>query len=252
MKSIIVLLVAAMALVGFASAWTSQNCLEYQYTKVVKTQAGEHLDWFDGVEGQSNIATQSSASFTSEGEYGTESASILNRLDDVDANLIELPGCALTATPTTKDTLTQGGYAIVFTEAPDLQEPCNLKKFGVANAWEEIDLSGNYAGQSGAATADLYNEVNVGIDGIAVQANTVNMQTEVDTGNNDGDRVVDAIMGSSITAGFKEINAYGAVPTMFGNVDAWAGFEGAYEAGNDNYVGIHTYVDGEGYFKMWT
>jgi hypothetical protein len=232
--------------VGFASAWTSTNCLEYQYTKTVETQAGEHLNWFaDGTD------TTSGADFNSKGAYGREYAEINNELDEVDANLKDVAGCYAT-TPTTKDTLTQGGYAIVFTEAPDLQEPCNLKKFGVANAWEEIDLSGNYAGQSGAATADLYNEVNVGIDGIAVQANTVNMQTEVDTGNNDGDRVVDAIMGSSITAGFKEINAYGAVPTMFGNVDAWAGFEGAYEAGNDNYVGIHTYVDGEGYFKMWT
>jgi hypothetical protein len=249
MKSIIVLLVAAMALVGFASAWTSTNILEYGYTKEVKTQAGENLDWFDGVNSNDDQITKSGADFISEGAFGTEYAIISNELRDVDANLVKVPGCDYTTTPSTKDTLTQGGYAIVFTEAPDMQLGCNLKKYAVANAWQELDLSGNFAGQSGAATAEFDNNVEVGIGGTTVVADA-DMETEVDTGNNDGDRVIDAIMGSSITGGFKEINAAGAKPTMFGSVEGWAGFEGAYDNGNEQHVGIQTYVDGSGDWDM--
>jgi hypothetical protein len=244
MKSIIVLLVAAMALVGFASAWTSTNCLEYQYTKTVETQAGEHLNWFaDGTD------TTSGADFNSKGAYGREYAEINNELDEVDANLKDVAGCYAT-TPTTKDTLTQGGYAIVFTEAPDLQKPCDLKKFAIANAWQELDLSGNYADKycngrlyDEAAEATFKSDVEVGIDSIKVEANSC-VDTSVVTGEND--RIIDAIMGGSITAGFSEINAVGANPTMFGSVDGWSGFEGAYGP----YGSIDTYVDGHGSFDL--
>jgi hypothetical protein len=263
MKAIIVLLALAMALVGSAVAWDSTNYLNYQYTKVVNTQAGEHIDWFGPTPSEPKQPdASSSASFTGMGAYGAENGYVANSVDSITAALQPVYG----TTPDTKDVLTQYGSAVVGTQAPDLQHPCEAIKFGTATAGENLALSGNYGGDDSKAVAALFSNVAaVGVDGVNVATAPEHggyLPGGVDYPNSgedaifsaqieaEGAQFVDANLGSSATVGFEKIAAIGAFPTMSGGVNNWANFAGAYGTTSGSIVDVEASVANEQGFQM--
>lgn len=243
MKAIIALLAAALALTGFAAAWDSTNYLQYQYTKMVDTQAGEHLDWFS--------QSSSGAQFEASGAYGAESAHVAGSVEDIQADLNSVYGI----TPHTHDVLTQFGSATVSTASGDLQNPSGIIILGTATSGQNLELSGNYAG---TIQALFSNTADVGVGGITastapkVDSNGDHdplFSAQIDTGDAN---IVDANLGQSATVGFQQINAIGAVPTLSGDVQAWGSFSGAYNTNGGDIKDIVIYVANEQDFSLTT
>src|SRR5271157_1153672 len=219
MNAVIALLAVIVVLIGFAAAWDSTNYLQYQYTKVVDTQAGEHLDWFG--------PSSSSAEFGAPGAYGAESVHVASSVEDIQADLKPVYG----TTPNTHDVLTQYGSATVGTKSPDLQNPSGIIMFGTATSGQNLELSGNFAG---IIQALFCNTADVGVSGItASTAPKVDsngdkdplFSAQIDTGDAN---IVDANLGQSATVDFQQISAIGAVPTLSGGIQSWGSFSGAY------------------------
>lgn len=261
MRYISALLVVALALVGFAAAWDSTNYLSYQYQKIVDTQAGEHLDWFGPTVTDPVPDASSSAQFQGLGAYGNEQAFVGNSIQNIRAPLQNAYG----TTPDTLDVLTQYGSAVVGTVSPDLQDPCGVIKFGTATAGSNLALSGNYGGGEGKDIQALINNVaEVGVDGVNVVTAPARIDYPVPIGDPqassnwfsgqieaEGGYVVDANIGQSATVGFEKINAIGAVPTMSGSVNNWAGFDGAYGLNGAMPTDIEVSVANEQGFAMF-
>jgi hypothetical protein len=241
-NAIIALLAATVALIGFASAWDSTNYLQYQYTKVVNTQAGEHLDWF---------GPSSGAEFGSSGAYGAESAHVASSVEDIQADLTPVYG----TTPNTHDVLTQYGSATIGTKSPDLQNPSGAIMFGTATSGQNLELSGNFAG---IIQALFSNTADVGVSGFtASTAPKVDsngdkdplFSAQIDTGDAN---IVDANLGQSATVGFQQINAIGAEPTLSGGVQTWGSFSGAYNPNGGDIKDIIISVANEQDFSLTT
>jgi hypothetical protein len=241
MNAVIALLAVTVALVGFAAAWDSTNYLQYQFTKMVDTQAGEHLDWFG--------PSSSSAEFGASGAYGAEGAHVASSVEDIQAGLKPVYG----TTPNTHDILTQYGSATVGTASPDLQNPCGVIKFGTATSGQNLELSGNFAG---IIQALFCNTADVGVSGItASTAPKVDsngdkdplFSAQIDTGDAN---IVDANLGQSATVDFQQISAIGAVPTLSGGVQSWGSFSGAYNPNGGDIKDIMISVANEQDFSL--
>lgn len=246
MKTIVVLMAVALALVGAATAWEETNTLSYNYQKDVKTQAGEHLGWFDN--------TLSGAGFVQPNDpYGGRAptvsltgglvvpkngaddsyALVLNQLKDITAVSNPINGQPVN----THDILTQYGSAKVFEEAPDTQAPCESIYTASATAGENIALSGLYS----KAQASLANAAFVGVadynawtmpETSGLHTNQVQIEAEPggDHGSVAGTVFSEANMGSQATVGIDELQAPGALATLSGSFTQWGGFAGAYNA----------------------
>lgn len=244
MKTIVVLMAVALALVGAAAAWEETNTLSYNFVKDVKTQAGEHLNWFDN--------TLSGAGFIQPNDpYGGDVrkvsltdglvlpkkgnddsyALVLNQLKDITVKSKPING----QTVNTHDILTQYGSAKVYEEAPDTQAPTNSIYTASATAGENIALSGLYTD----AVAELANAAFVGVADYNAQTfpeaghtNKVEIEAEPagDHGAVGGTVFSEANMGSQATVGINELQAVGALATMSGSFTQWGGFAGAYNA----------------------
>lgn len=244
MRVAIVLMAAAVTLIGFAAAWDSTNYLQYQYTKMVDTQAGEHLDWF--------VPALSGALFSTSGAYGAESAHVSNIIEDIQADLTPIHG----TTPNTHDVLTQFGSATVGTKSPDPQNPTGLIMFGTATSGQNLELSGNYAG---VIQALFSNTADIGVGGI-IASTAPERANNPESGENDplfsaqidtGDaKIVDANLGQSATVGFQQTNAIGSVPTLSGDVKTWGSFSGAYNPNGGNIKDIVISVANEQDFSL--
>lgn len=186
MKTIILLL-AVLAMVGFASAWETTEQMQYAYQKEVATQAGQHLEWLNGA--TSTATTQSNTA------YGQSNSNVSNTL--VYAYAPTFPVCkeydsttqqALTDqhNPNTHDTLTQTGGSISTTSAPDLESPAGIKMSGQATTSTDLHLSGNYGACicSNSNTEALFTQhAAVGTDSVNVAANTNPAGTNVGNPN---------------------------------------------------------------------
>ncbi len=260
MKTIILLL-AVLAMVGFAAAWDTTEQMQYAYQKTVNMQAGQNLDWLSS-------ATSSAQSSSSTG-YGTSNTYVSNGVTSIVAPLQNVvTGCTSTA-PDTSNSITQTGGATVTTSAPDLENPAGVKISGTATTSEELSLSGNYGNPCGgvAAEALLTQEADVGVGGVNVGSVTNNPYTSnwpttgtasenpftgmVETTS--GSYVTEANIGATTTSGFQQIQAEGAYPTMSGSSSSYAGFSGAY-ALNGAMPQVETSVAGStgfGMFSTW-
>lgn len=253
----IVLLVAVLAMVGFASAWETTEQMQYAYQKSVSMQAGQDLTWLTGA--------TSSAQYQSNTAYGQSNAFVSNGVTAIVAPLQTVTGS--TSLPDTHNTLTQTGSATTTTSAPDLENPAGIKISGTASTSEDLHLSGNYGGCTGVAAEALLKEnAVVGVDGTNVAGITNNPATNpgnwpststssenpftgmIETANSNS-YVVEADIGASTTSGFQQIQAVGALPTMSGSSSSYAGFSGAYAT--SGMPSVETSVAGSTGFGMF-
>lgn len=242
MKTIVVLMAVALALVGAASAWEETNTLSYNFVKDVKTQAGEHLSWFDNtlsgagfVQPNDPYGSASAPSLTGgllPPKAGTDDsyALVLNQLKDITVKSQQINK----QTVNTHDILTQYGSAKVFEEAPDTQAPSESIYTASATAGENIALSGLYTD----AVAELANAAFVGVADYNAQTfpealghtNKVEIEADTTHGSPLGTVFSEANMGSQATVGIDELQAPGALATMSGSFTQWGGFAGAYNS----------------------
>lgn len=246
MKTIVVLMAVALALVGAAAAWEETNTLSYNFVKDVKTQAGEHLNWFDNtISGAGfiqpndpyggDVRKVSPTSGLTPPKKGDDDsyALVINQLKDITVKSQPING----QTVNTHDILTQYGSAKVYEEAPDTQAPTNSIYTASATAGENIALSGLYTD----AVATLDNRAWVGVADYNAQtfpeAGKHTNQVEIESeGVGDhaplGTVFSEANMGSQATVGINELQAVGALATLSGSFSQWGGFSGAYNAIN--------------------
>lgn len=230
MKTVIVLL--AFMVIGMSSAWEETNYLNYQFKKVVDSQAGENLQWFSGV--------SSSANFNEYGPYGYSGANVKNYASGVYADRIFYQGQSVD----TNDVLTQYGSATLGSKSPDLEKPGEVMSFGSATAGQNMALSGlfNYVQFWG----DNYAQVSQGQDSAYTYFERDNpdlMYPSISIWANDDSRFTNADMGMASTVGFEQLMAPGSVPTMSGGYNAWGSFSGAYDLTPDGSESGYTDVD---------
>ncbi|MDD4162554.1 MAG: hypothetical protein PHW87_08755 [Methanothrix sp.] len=230
------ILVAFLAIIGIAGAWEETNYLNYQFNKVIDTQAGEHLDWFSDV--------YSSASFGEyNGPYGYTYAYVSNDAYSVTATPLAYEG----QTVDTNDILTQYGSVVAGSKSPDLETPADVMRFGTATSGQNMALSGLYSDAqfTGSNYAEIYGS---GFDVYTYpawwNANTVTIDAIDDS------RFVEANMGTAATIGFEQLMAPGAYLTMSGGFQAWGDFAGAYSPTVDewgySYTNVNVDLPGEG------
>lgn len=273
MKTILVLL-AVLAMIGFAAAWETTEQMQYAYQKSISQQAGETTSWLQGA--------TSNAGFSSNSAYGTDKASVSNTLTTLSANLQTAPGS--TSVPDTHDSLSQGGSATFATNAPDLENPAGVKASGTATTSQTVSLSGLYCGDLATVTngqrggvyalfdqtaATGLNGANTNVD-VVGNANTAgdwpmvtdtytgtpvtepkfSASVETPTGQYGNTEFVEATLGQAISSGFEQLQAVGATPTMSGSQTNYAGFAGAFNP-TGGVVQVETQVAGTGAFQMY-
>ena len=210
------IILVAFMVIGISGGWEETNYLNYQFQKVIDTQAGENLQWFSGV--------QSSANFNEYGPYGYSGANVNNYAAGVYADQIFYEGQSMD----TNDVLTQYGSATLKSQSPDLQTPEEVMSFSSATAGQNMALSGlfdhvafwgeNYASVSeGYDSAHTYYEKN---DPARLRYITI-----WGKGNS---RFTEANMGTETTVGLEQLMAPGAILTLSGDYNAWGSFDGAY------------------------
>jgi len=272
MKTILVLL-AVLAMIGFAAAWESTEQMQYAYQKTITQQAGETTGWLQGA--------TSSAQSSSTSAYGTDHTSVSNTLTTLVANLQNAPGItSQPAQPDTDNSISQGGSSTFTTAAPDLENPAGVKISGSATTTQTVALSGLYCGDNAnnqgvyalfdqsAATGingagenvDVVGNANTGGDwptvtdtytGHSVTEPQFSAAVETPNGIYGDTEVVDVTLGGAITSGFQQLQAEGAVPTMSGSQTNYAGFAGAFSASGTKPVQVETQVAGTGAFGMY-
>ncbi|MGA9098042.1 MAG: hypothetical protein WB392_03835 [Methanotrichaceae archaeon] len=260
MKTIILLL-AVLAMVGFAAAWDTTEQMQYAYQKTVNEQANQNLDWLS--------SATSSAQSSSQTGYGPSNTYVSNGVTAIVAPLQNVATGSLSTAPDTSNSITQSGSAEVTTSAPDLQNPAGIKFAGTASTSELVSLSGNYGNPCGgvAAEALLTQKADVGVGGVNVAGITNNpawnpdnwpetttssenpMTGMVETSWNTN--VVEASIGASTTSGLQQIQAEGALPTMSGSSSSYAGFSGAYSTNSGYMPQVETSVAGSTGFGMF-
>lgn len=206
MKAIIVLLVAAMALVGAAAAWDTTESLSYQYTKTVDVQAGIIPYFITGPTPQtptSGTPTQSGAYSTSKSSDGGASNTILVQ-NAITALSAPITGTGLQDSSDTHNTLIQGGYGKIITNADD-PESTGVKNSGTATAYTELDLSGRFS--DGASATFVQNAV-VGAPSHFGSPNDISMGQSTLTpsiATHNGATVIEPVLGGSTKADFTEL-----------------------------------------------
>lgn len=238
MKTIVVIMAVALALVGAAAAWEETNTLSYNFKKVIDTQAGEHPEWFTGSTSQASF-TQPTGPFSTSPGSADASATVKNTLTGLVINAPITPAVSTKIngqTVDTEDVLTQYGSAKVFEESPNTQKPAEDIYTASATAGENIALSGLYTNTQ----AQFANVANVHVqDYTATTApeafghlNQVSIEGEPagDHGSIGGTVFSEANMGSEATVGVNELQAAGALATMSGSFTQWGNFAGAYNS----------------------
>lgn len=206
----------AFMVIGISGAWEETNNLNYQFQKVVDTQAGENLQWFSGV--------RSSANFYEFGPYGYSGGDVSNYASGVYADQIFYEG----QNADTEDVLTQYGSATLGSRSPDLQTPGEFMSFGSATSGQNMAFSGlfNYVQFWG----DNYAQLSQGGDSVYsyFDWDSPDDYPSIRIWANDDSRFTEANMGTATTVGFEQLMAPDAIPTMSGSFNAWGGFAGAY------------------------
>ena len=240
MRIAIITLLAVMAIIGPVAAWDSSNTLVYQYQRTINMQANFPVCRFSGV--------NSSAGFDSPGAYGTESGFVMNRVNrfSVEPHLYDgVQG-------DTHSTLTQSGYATVNTQAPNTEAPSDIKESAYAMAGQNLHLSGGFedlnttTGYFPAAQVSFSEVASAGVGG-QVAVGYVNPKAGKATWPIDTDEpnipnyiyptsaavettngyILEADLGSSVSAGLEHLMAPGAVTTLSGCNEVSAAFSGA-------------------------
>jgi len=244
---IVALMIAALAMIGFAAAWDTTEQMQYQYQKTVDTQAGENLQWLDGA--------SSYAGFNSQTGYGNSNAWTDNFVGGISASAQPVDGLSTN----TDDYVAQSGSAIVQTASPDLENPSGIQYAGQASTSDDVHLSGNYAdasatfGQCAGLNMDSWNGCgnnnDFGVSGSSCPWDNGNTGSSIQAGYNTN--FVEADLGQSTSVGYEQINAPGALPTMSGSSSAWAGFSGAYTTDGSSFANIQTNKASSANFNMY-
>lgn len=225
------IILVAFMVIGISGAWEETNYLNYQFQKVIDTQAGENLQWFSGV--------QSSANFNEYGPYGYSGANVKNYAAGVYADQIFYEGQSMD----TNDVLTQYGSATLRSQSPDLQTPGEVMSFGSATAGQNMALSGlfNYVQFWG----ENFAQVSQGGDSAYTfsDQNDLAMYPSISIWAKDNSRFTGANMGTAATVGFEQLMAPGAIPTLSGGYNTWGSFAGAYDPTAD--ISISGYTDSD-------
>jgi hypothetical protein len=227
---------AALALVGSASAWTEVETLAYQFTDTVDMQAGQNLDWLTSYSGAYADSANPYA------QYAGVYMSVSNDIYSIYAPLQPVNDQA----PDTHNTVTQYGASVFTANAPDLENPCGIQWAANSLVGQELALSGNYndvtANMQSSAYWDIWDDDTDWMPrGYAYSSPAV-------TSIPYGDAFIEANLGQSIEVGLEQINAVGALPTMSGEQTVFAGFDGAYDADGDGDISVDTFVDGNANF----
>jgi len=228
MKYVIASMIVLMAIVGFASAWSETNTLQYQYTKQMSMEAGINTTAFIGANSGAQFSEPNSP-------YGTQSADIKNTLTGLTATLVPVNG----ATPDTHNMLTQGGSATVFAQSPNPEAPSDVMQSATATAFQNMALSGAFtdaaATFSNSADATVGNiSVHTAFEHLDSGPAAVEVEAEPATdeatllGPHAGTTITELNMGQSATVDMEKLQAVNAIPTLSGQSQLWGGFSGAY------------------------
>lgn len=221
MRTLIIL--AAFMAIGITGAWEESNYLNYQFQKVIDTQAGENLQWFSG--------TQSGANFFGYGPNGYLGADTSSYASSVYADEIFYQG----QYTDTYGVLTQYGSASIGSKSADFTTPGEIMSFGSATAGQNVALSGlyNYAQFWG----DNYAQVSQGEDSAYTYFDwdSALAYPSVSIWANGDSRFTQASMGMAANVGFEQLMAPEAIPVMSGGYNAWGSFAGAYNPNEDQW-----------------
>lgn len=259
MKNIVLVLLAAIALIGSATAWDTLDTLTVDHTKTGYVQAGNPGSYFYDTNG----AVESGGYYISGTPYGDSKAGVFNQLLYTDSN----PQTHYTGTsPVSSNvdqtwTLSQGATAYSGARAINTADGKPEIAAGYTTT-QEIHFNGLFAGAYGeptAAQAIFASEGNAGVDGIGVSgfadlehgrpfAQPGMIETDVA-----GTTVTDAWIGMASSADMTRnvIGGQNVNDDVFaGSVDSWAAFKGARGAGiveaNAGSVEQHVRLDTDG------
>jgi hypothetical protein len=246
MKNIILVLLAALTLVGFAAAWDSTDNLYYQYQKTAYIQGADPVPVL--------VSAVSDASFDAKNTplpWETQ-ASVANKLISAGDTQAVLGGTSQSG----HATLTQSGGATATIRAPDAADglPEQSASFWTSQNMqfgptEYVSGPSGLSGDRGAEMvwANFESEGSVGVGNTYVGSRT---ETESPSYVDPYDAVgaIEGTLGTSImgadigvqsTTGFTN-DLYTAAPLISGSTTAYAGFTGGVLKGAGSYLQSNT------------
>lgn len=259
MKKIVLALLGALMLIGFAAAWDSTDNLYYSYTKDAYIQGGDPVPaligttsgtWFEAPNGDCPTNAQYDVL------PWTTDANVANKLLDAEGNLKPFMGTAQSG----HATLTQQGAASATIRAPDLADgkpemqgsfsTLQNLHFGPAVFMPGLNGLGTRANEI-MVWADFASEGAVRADSIAVASGTEREDSSLVNGY-DGVLAIEGTSGTTIsgadlrlssTTGFTRDMAQNgaAIDLVSASTTAYAGFTGGSLAqGDSNYIQTNT------------
>lgn len=250
----IVLMLAVLAMVGYASAWDQTQDVVYKYTNTFYMQADDPECFFEDNPYTTNCieGAQSGAHFIGATPYGKAAGDVENLLLFVESNTVGSGLCQ----PSQTLTLTQGGEAVVVDRAKDSQDKYPEVTANVYN-YQNLHFSGDYTGgashpqgqfQTGEAVGAAFEtEGNAGIDGvIRVTATAVNAgssgnipsgfggtwEGEIGMVESQNAHFTEADVGMSSASGVALDKVTGLITTS-GKTTAYSSFTGGFQNPND-------------------
>jgi hypothetical protein len=251
MKNIVLVLLAALTLVGFAAAWDSTDNLYYQYQKTAYKQGADPVPALVGTVSGSFFEADNTGLPTTGLPWETEAA-FANKLLGAGDTQAVLGGTSQSG----HATLTQSGGATVTIRAPDAADglPEQSASFWTSQNMhfgptEYVRGPSGLSGDRGAEMvwANFASEGSVGVDNTYVGSRT---ETESAPFVDPYDAVgaIEGTLGTSImgadigvqsTTGFTN-DLYTAAPLISGSTTAYAGFTGGVLKGAGSYLQSNT------------
>ena len=203
MKSIVLLLVVMIALIGAAAAWEDTGVLNYQYTQTVSQEAGQVLYPFSGGNGGTLPVSGAYASARLVDGNAADIA-VQNQLVSVTAPLV---GTSAQNWPNTKNTLIQGGSGKITAVSYDPEALGCTRYTGDANVYQQLTLSGLYTANSAGALAPgtvsaIFAE-SAEVGGPANILGTSTLNPSVST--NDPPTLIEPVLGGSTSVDFNKL-----------------------------------------------
>ncbi len=222
----IALLVAFLAMVGFAAAWDTSDTLQYQFTHAMYQQAGDPTEggFFSGVTSQS--------SFSANNPYGTGEGQVVNKLNYATTSQSYTYPYGTLDQPSQTLTLTQGGSATLATHALDSQDSTPEVIAGLSK-YQDLHFSGVYSD----VQANFADEGNVGLACNPIRVNENAYQTQNGEVYAPGATFTEADVGVASTSGLTWDKVTDQ-KTLSGSSQAFSSFTGGIAPAGTN---INTY-----------
>jgi len=235
MKNIVLVLLAALALIGSAAAWTDSETLYYQFQKQIYMQADDPSKLIAGTTSGAFFKQPMAdldpncANVQNPFSYGDANGAVANKLVQANGNS---PGSVI---PDQTMTLTQTGGASITTKAPGADVAPEI--VASMNTYQNMHFSGIYGAVSGDARGVMAEFESTGAVGVG--SSNLLMGTESENSNyndigsvevldSDGDAIfTSGDVGVSAIGGFTQDKTYNGPMLISGSTNAWAGFGGA-------------------------